>query len=65
MAAWQIATYLHVSRQRGEAIWRNVAYRFPQPVAKSPHRWDGAEVESSANAHWWGTRELARRRGVL
>ncbi|HEU4526871.1 MAG TPA: hypothetical protein VFT80_02945 [Actinomycetota bacterium] len=65
MTAWEVATYLHVSRQRVEAIWRNAAYGFPQPVSESPRRWDRAEVESWADAHWWGTRNWRVRRGVL
>jgi hypothetical protein len=56
MTAWQVATYLHVSRQRVEAIWRNGAYRFPHPSSESPRVWDRAEVEAWADGNWWGTR---------
>lgn len=34
VTAWEDATYLHVSRQRVEAIWRNAAYGFPQPRSR-------------------------------
>jgi predicted DNA-binding transcriptional regulator AlpA len=46
MTVWEGAGYLHVSRQRVESIWRNAAYRFPQPVSESPGAWDRAEVEA-------------------
>lgn len=65
MTAWQVATYLHVSRQRVEAIWRNAGYGFPQPVAESPRRWDRVAVEAWADAHWWGPRNWRVRRGIL
>lgn len=65
MTAWDVANYLRVSRQRVEAISRNVAYGFPAPVSESPRRWDRTEVEAWADAHWWGTRNWRVRRGVL
>jgi len=65
MTAWEVATYLHVSRQRVEAMWRNAAYRCPDPVKDSPRSCDRTEVEAWADEKWWWTPNWRIRRGVL
>lgn len=65
MTAWDVATYLRVSRQRVEAVSRNAAYAFPALVSDSPRLWDRAQVEAWADAHWWGRRNWLVRRGIV
>lgn len=65
MTVWDVATYLRVSRQRVEGVWRNAAYRFPASVLDSPRLWDRAQVEAWADAHWWGKQNWFVRRGIV